>query len=105
MIKHLLLLFIFPNKIIRINNKSLKNSYFNNNINHTHNGYDHRLIKDKNITIEILIDYYNKKKHLDFLLNENISIFNKIERLESMNNKYYIGNLKSGGLFKDFDFF
>jgi hypothetical protein len=72
-----------------------------NNI--THNGNDNRINIIENSTIEELNNFFYKKKVLNYLLNENISIYHKLEKIEEINDKYYICKISNGGLFKDFN--
>jgi hypothetical protein len=94
---NILYLFISP-----LNNLlSYKNYKLINNI--TFNGNDNRINIIENITIEELNYIFYKKKILNYLLNENITIYHKLEKIEEINDKYYIGKLSNGGLFKDFN--
>ena len=94
---NILYLFISP-----LNNLlSYKNDKLINNI--TFNGNDNRINIIENITIEELNLFFYKKKVLNYLLNENITIYHKLEKIEEINDKYYIGKLSNGGLFKDFN--
>ena len=94
---NILYLFISPlnNLLMYKDNKLL------NNI--THNGNDNRINIIENCTIEELNNFFYKKKVLNYLLNENISIYHKLEKIEEINDKYYVGKISNGGLFKDFN--
>ena len=52
--------------------------------------------------IYILRKNFEKKRLLDILQNENISINSKLEELKD--NRFTPPDIKSGGLFNDFDF-
>jgi hypothetical protein len=93
---NLLYLFVSP-----LNNLlTYKDNKLFNNI--TLNGNDNRINIIENSTIEKINNFFYKKKVLNYLLNENISIYHKLEKVEEINDKYYIGNISNGGLFKDF---
>lgn len=94
---NLLYLFISP-----LNNLlTYKYNKLLNNI--TLNGDDNRINIIENTTIDKLNNFFYKKKVLNYLLNENISDYDKLEKIEEINYKYYIGNISNGGLFKDFN--
>ena len=98
-------LFFYICSFIVLHNKHyiLKN-IDNFKINKRNNGDDSRDIKDKNINyIELNKNLY-KKKLLDTLINNNVSIIYKLKLVEEYeNNKEskYISNIMKGGLMKD----
>jgi hypothetical protein len=88
------------------------NNLFSKNLNTNLNakissGNDERYPAEKNET-EIKIQLYNlkkifeKKRLLDILQDNNVSVNNKIALLKD--NSIKAPNLKAGGLFNDFDF-
>ena len=101
--------------------KSIKNhfklfSYNSNTLNknnnsYKYNGYDHRIINDTSETLktnEKLVNlykiqkYFEKKKILDILNNENVSLTTKILLLQD--NAIKSSNLFEGGLMDNFEF-
>jgi hypothetical protein len=59
----------------------------------------------ENYTVKMrLIDIFNKKKILDYLVNKNISINDKRDFIDKEKNKIKKLNITDGSLFSDWDF-
>ena len=99
----LFLIYVQQNKLnIFIENSNtfnkIKNSY-------KYGGYDYRHIKnntDDEDNLRKIYKYFENKKLLDILKNENISLSTKLVLLQD--NRIKSSNIYAGGLMKDFDF-
>ena len=95
-------------------NFTINNILFHKNLNtYLHakksSGNDERYTFEKNeteikIQLNNLRQNFEKKILLDILQDNNVSINTKIELLKEKDNSIKPSNVKSGGLFKDFDF-
>lgn len=81
----------------------IKNNGFDQRYNETNNIFFRDNNKDRKIIYDFIINY-NKKKMLELLTNKDISIFTKLDLLQDNRDKITSPNIKSGGLYKDYDF-
>lgn len=91
-------IFLFTNLILLLNNKFRYNSGFDERFPLINNENKNDLIK--------CIENYEKKKLLLLLELPNISLLEKLERINKFNkdNLQYSNNIFNGGLLKDWDF-
>jgi len=95
------------NKLIPI--KNILNTFQSKKNDHKYDGFDHRYNKnethdetDEQIKLYQIHNYFENKKLLDILKNENVSIITKVFILND--NSIKKNDIFAGGLMKNFDF-